>query len=179
MPEIEIRPAEITDFNSLVQIDHSYPTPYVWQMDRFIEKGAINLHFRETRLPRPVRVDYPNPPDKLASDFSQKGGVLVAVLEGIQVGYIQIKENPSTSTAWVHNLAVIEELRRKGIGSALILAGQNWAGQRNLRRMVIEMQSKNYPAIQLANKLGYEFSGYNDHYYENRDIALFFACFLR
>jgi ribosomal protein S18 acetylase RimI-like enzyme len=179
MPEIEIRPAEITDFNSLVQIDHSYQTPYVWQMDRFIEKGAINLHFRETRLPRPVRVDYPNPSDKLVSDFSQKGGVLVAVLEGIQVGYVQIKENTSTSTAWVHNLAVVEELRRKGIGSALIMAGQNWAGQRNLRRMVIEMQSKNYPAIQLANKLGYEFSGYNDHYYENRDIALFFACFLR
>jgi hypothetical protein len=108
MPEIEIRPAEITDFNNLVQIDHSYQTPYVWQMDRFLEKGAINIHFRETRLPRPVRVDYPNPPDKLASDFSLKGGVLVAVLDGVQVGYIQIKENPSTSTAWVHNLAVVE-----------------------------------------------------------------------
>ncbi len=179
MPEIEIRPAALTDMNALLQMDHSYQTAYVWQMDRFIEKGVINLHFRETRLPRPVRVDYPNPPEKLVSDFSTKGNVMAAVLGNVSVGYIQITENPSTSTAWVINMAVIEELRHKGIGSALLFAAQNWAAQRNLRRMVLEMQSKNFPAIQLANKLGYEFSGYNDHYYENRDIALFFSIFLR
>jgi len=179
MPEIEIRPATLIDMNPLIRMDHSYQTAYVWQMDRFIEKGIINIFFRETRLPRPVRVEYPNSPDKIASDFSQKGGLLAAVMSEVPVGYVQIRENQSTSTAWVNNLAVVEELRRKGIGSALMLAGQNWASQRNLRRMVLEMQSKNYPAIQLANKLGYEFSGYNDHYYENRDIALFFSCFLR
>jgi ribosomal protein S18 acetylase RimI-like enzyme len=126
-----------------------------------------------------VRVDYPNPPEKLASDYAQKGAILAAILEGVLVGYIQVRENQGTATAWVQHLVVIEELRRKGIGSALVFAGQNWAVKRSLRRMVLEMQSKNYPAIQLANKLGYEFSGYNDHYYENRDIALFFACFLR
>ncbi len=179
MPEIEIRPANLPDMNPLMQIDHSYQTAYVWQMDRVIEKGMISIYFRESRLPRPVRVEYPNPPEKIASDFAQKGALLAALMEGVPVGYIQIRENQSTSTAWIYNLAVVEELRRKGIGSALLMAGQNWAGQRDLRRMVLEMQSKNYPAIQLANKLGYEFSGYNDHYFENRDIALFFSCFLR
>jgi len=179
MPEIEIRPAGVSDYNALLEIDPSYQTAYVWQMDRFIEKGAINIHFRETRLPRPVRVDYPNSPEKVVADFAQKGSILAAWMERAPVGYIQVQENPSTSTAWVHNLVVLEELREKGIGSALTLAGQNWAVQRNLRRMVFEMQSKNYPMIQLANKLGYEFSGYNDHYYENRDIALFFSIFLR
>ena len=118
MPEIEIRPAALTDMNSLLQMDHSYQTAYVWQMDRFIEKGVINIHFRETRLPRPVRVDYPNPPEKLVNDFSTKGNVLAAVIGNVSVGYIQITENPSTSTAWVINMAVIEELRHKG----------NWVG---------------------------------------------------
>lgn len=179
MPEIEIRPAGLSDIPALLEIDHSYQTPYVWQMDRQIEKGIINIHFRETRLPRPVRVEYPNPVDKLVGEFSQSVGLLAAVLEDVPVGYLQMKENPSTSTAWVHNMAVVEELRHKGIGTAMLLAGQNWAVQHGLRRMVLEMQSKNYPAIQLAYKLGYEFSGYNDHYYENRDIALFFSCFLR
>ena len=179
MPEIEIRPAQITDLNSLLSMDHSYQTAYVWQMDRFSEKGQISIYFREVRLPRPVRIEYPNPPEKVAAEFAVTQGLLVAIMEGSPVGYIHIKENRNTSTAWVTNLMVKEELRHKGIGSAMILSGQNWASQRNLRRMVLEMQSKNYPAIQLANKLGYEFSGYNDHYYENRDIALFFACFLR
>jgi GNAT superfamily N-acetyltransferase len=179
MPEIEIRPAGLSDIQAMLEIDHSYQTSYVWQMDRFLEKGIINVHFRETRLPRPVRVDYPNPVEKLVSEFSQSVGLLAATFEDLPVGYLQMKENASTSTAWVQNMAVVEELRHKGIGTALIMAGQNWAVQHGLRRMVIEMQSKNYPAIQLANKLGYEFSGYNDHYYENRDIALFFSTFLR
>ena len=179
MPEIEIRPAVVADLNPLLLMDHSYQTAYVWQMDRFSEQGQISIYFREVRLPRPVRIDYPNPPEKIAAEFAVTHGLLVAILEGAPVGYIHIKENRNTSTAWVTNLVVKEELRHKGIGSAMILSGQNWASQRNLGRMVLEMQSKNYPAIHLANKLGYEFSGYNDHYYENRDIALFFACFLR
>ena len=179
MPEIEIRPVEIADLNPLLLMDHSYQTAYVWQMDRFSEKGQISIYFREVRLPRPVRIDYPNPPEKVAAEFVMTQGLLVAILEGSPVGYIHIKENQNTSTAWVTNLMVREDLRHKGIGSAMVISGQNWASQHNLRRMVLEMQSKNYPAIQLANKLGYEFSGYNDHYYENRDIALFFACFLR
>jgi ribosomal protein S18 acetylase RimI-like enzyme len=179
MPEIEIRPAGLSDIQAMLDIDHSYQTPYVWQMDRSFEQAMITICFRETRLPRPVRVDYPKPVEKLVSEFSQSVGLLTATLEGVAVGYLQMRENPSTSTAWVHNMAIVEELRRKGIGTALIMAGQKWAVQHGLRRMVIEMQSKNYPAIQLASKLGYEFSGYNDHYYENRDIALFFSCFLR
>jgi hypothetical protein len=36
------------------------------------------------------------------------------------------------------------------------------------------MQSKNHPAMMLAQKYGYEFCGYNDRYYSNQDIALVF-----
>jgi len=31
----------------------------------------------------------------------------------------------------------------------------------------------------LARKLGFEFSGYNEYYYTNNDIALFFTRFFR
>jgi hypothetical protein len=39
----------------------------------------------------------------------------------------------------------------------------------------MEMTTKNNPAICMARKLGYEFCGYNDHYYETQDIALYFG----
>jgi ribosomal protein S18 acetylase RimI-like enzyme len=65
--------------------------------------------------------------------------------------------------------------RRKGVGSTLLAAAQDWAANRSHRRMILEMQSKNLPAVRLAQKFGYEFSGYNDHYYINQDVALFFA----
>ena len=47
------------------------------------------------------------------------------------------------------------------------------------RRLVLEMQHKNHAAIQLAKKLGFDFCGYNDRYYANHDIGLFFAKSLR
>jgi ribosomal protein S18 acetylase RimI-like enzyme len=45
--------------------------------------------------------------------------------------------------------------------------------------MFLDMQSKNYPAIRLAQKMGFVFSGYSDHYYPNQDIALFFSLDVR
>jgi hypothetical protein len=59
----------------------------------------------------------------------------------------------------------------------LILAAQEWAMQHNLRRLNIPLQSKNYPALRMILKMGYEFGGYQDHYFSNRDIALFFTRF--
>jgi RimJ/RimL family protein N-acetyltransferase len=41
------------------------------------------------------------------------------------------------------------------------------------------VQSKNVPAIRLAQKSGFEFCGYNDQYYLNKDVALFFAKVLK
>jgi ribosomal protein S18 acetylase RimI-like enzyme len=179
MPEIEIRHAVVADIPKLLELEHSFQTSYVWQMDRLFEKGQWTINFREVRLPRPAKVDYPVPSDILGAELSQRTGLLVASIEGEPVGYIGIKAISVSETASVIDLVVKEDLRRKGIGSALLLAAQDWASQRNLLRMVLEMQSKNYPAIHLALKLGYEFCGYNDQYYATRDIALFFSRFLR
>lgn len=179
MPEIEIRHANVSDIAKLLEIEHSFLTSYVWQMDRSFEKGQWAVYFREVRLPRPVKVEYPVPANILAAELTQRSGLLIAAINNEPVGYVGIKAAPVTGTAWVVDLVVIEEMRRKGIGSALVLAAQDWATQRNLLRMIIEMQSKNFPGIHLAMKMGYEFCGYNDQYYASRDIALFFARFLR
>jgi hypothetical protein len=61
----------------------------------------------------------------------------------------------------------------------LILAAQSWALQRNDNKALLEIPSKNNPAIRLAQKQGYEFCGYNDQYYVTKDIALFFGRSIR
>jgi len=179
MPEIEIRPVVVEDIPELVAIDHSYKSQYVWQMDLTQDEGQINVHFREIRLPRPVAVDYPRSSRNMLREWKDRSAVLVGVLENSVVGYITISEGVSPTTAWVTDLVVSPHARRKGIASALVLAAQDWARKRNNRRMILEMQSKNTPAIRMALKLGFEFCGYNDHYYSNQDIALFFSQFLR
>jgi ribosomal protein S18 acetylase RimI-like enzyme len=179
MPEIEIRPALATDIGYLVSIEHSYKSNYVWQMDINAEDGQVMVNFREVRLPRAVRVEYPRDFQSLAQDWMRRSAVLAAVLDGRPVGYVSLDESISPTTAWVTDLAVQEDMRHKGIATALLLAAQEWAAVRKDRRIILEVQSKNQAAIHLAKKLGYEFCGYNDHYYSNQDIALFFAQFLR
>jgi len=138
------------------------------------------VSFRQTRLPRPVRVDYSGSHPLLNQEnWSRYQAVLVATAADVPVGYVGISDQFAPRTLWVTDCAVREDMRRQGIGSALILAAQEWGAENGFRRAILEMQSKNHPAIQMARKLGYEFCGYNDHYFPNQDIALFFSRSLR
>jgi ribosomal protein S18 acetylase RimI-like enzyme len=82
-------------------------------------------------------------------------------------------------TAWITDLVVSPRYRRQAIATLLLQSVQTWAVQRKNRRVLLEMSSKNNPAIRLAQKLGFEFCGYNDAYYEQQDITLFFGRFIR
>lgn len=179
MPEIQIRPASSTDIPLLMAIDHTYSSEYVWQMEIETEEKRIAVNFREIHLPRSVRVEYPRPIHSLADDWTRRSGLLVAVLESEVVGYISLMLDIAPITTWVSDLAVVRRVRRQGIGSALVLAAQEWGEQHGTRRIVLEMQPKNYPAIKMTEKLGFTFCGYNDRYYANHDIGLFFAKSLR
>jgi ribosomal protein S18 acetylase RimI-like enzyme len=179
MPEIEIRPAVTTDIPVLVSLDHNYSSFFTWQMDVQREEGKIKVGFLEIQLPRSVRVEYPRSPSALADDWTRRHGLLVAVLGDETVAYISMMLNVTPLTTWVTDLAVMRRLRRQGIGSGLVLAAQEWGLQHDTKRIVLEVQPKNYPAIQLAQKLGFNFCGYNDRYYSKQDIALFFAKSLR
>jgi len=175
MPEVQIRPAVATDLPVLIAIDHTCTSEYVWQMELQREGGQISVVFREIHLPRSVTVLYPRPVSVLADEWSRRAGMLVAVFGGQIAGYLRLTDSVVPQTVWIVDLAVAPRLRRQGIAMALISAAQSWAVQRRSRRIVIEMSSKNYAAIRLAQKLGFEFCGYNDHYYETQDVALFFG----
>ncbi|MBN2148559.1 MAG: GNAT family N-acetyltransferase [Anaerolineales bacterium] len=181
MPEIQIRPAVAADIAVLVAIDHSYVSDHVWQLEVRQEGGSkptdlqIDVIFRQLQLPRSVRVDYPRRPEALIDDWKKRSGLLVAIYQEQVVGYVGMMTNIAPLTTWVTDLAVTRRMRRQGMGSALILAAQEWARHKASYRIVLEMQPKNYPAICLAMKMGFALCGYNDRYYANHDIALFFA----
>jgi len=179
MPEIEIRPAIGTDIPALMALEHNYSSDYVWQLNVNQEDNEVSITFREVQLPRSVQVMYPRNPQNLAENWSKRDGLLVAINETEIVGYISLTRNTTLKTTWATDLAVMRRMRRQGIGSVLILSAQEWATQNGSRRLILEMQPKNHPAIQIAKKLGFELCGYNDHYFANHDIALFFSKWLR
>jgi GNAT superfamily N-acetyltransferase len=185
MPEIEIRPPTSSDIPKLIEIDHDYVSDHVWQMEvrQETEQKPTDLRmeiiFRQLKLPRSVRVAYPRRVSDLVHNWMDRSCLLVAALKGEVVGYAILKLTIAPNTGWMTDLVVMRRLRRQGIGSALVLAGQDWSWHKRCNRMVLEMQPKNYPAICLAQKLGYNLCGYNDYYFPNHDIALFFSKSLR
>ncbi len=171
----EIRPATATDFSRLMALDHTSSSDYVWQLDLKRENGQASASFHEVRLPRAVELAYPRNPFALADDWTRRDLNLVASDKKSLVGYLSAKEDKTCAVAWVTDLVVEAASRRQGAGSALLLAAQAWASERGVRRLILEMQSKNHNGIRLAQKFGYEFCGYNDQYYATQDVALFFA----
>ena len=91
------------------------------------------------------------------------------------VGYIRFTDQIIPHAVWITDVVVGRPLRRQGLAHKLISAAEAWGVQRALRRAIIEVQSKNQPAIRMILKMGFEFCGYNDQYYATRDVALFFA----
>ena len=71
-------------------------------------------------------------------------------------------------------MAIEPSLRRKGIGSALLLAALDWAHHMDCDRLVLETGPRNHAAIRMAIKMGFELCGYKDHYFPNHETGIFF-----
>jgi ribosomal protein S18 acetylase RimI-like enzyme len=176
---MNLRLAQVRDLDACIALDESYETEYVWQMDNSRSNGSIQLGFRTTRLPRAMRVSVRSPQDALAEHFEQGECVLVAEESPRVVGFVDATHDPGQRVAWIHSLVVAGDFRRQKIGSQLLRATMDWAHEKKLRAVIANISTKNYPASMFLQKHGFAFCGFNDQYYHNRDIALFFACNLR
>lgn len=179
MAEIEIRPAISSDIPELLKFDHSCETTHVWQMNSGYANNQLEIHLSEIRLPRILRLMYPKKTAGMVDTWTKHTLFLVARSEERLVGYLVLDEDAEQQSAIVHDLVVDTPVRRQGIGSALVLASQEWLKKRGATRFFLEVPAKNHAGIELANKLHFEFSGYNDNHYNNRDIALYFVNILK
>jgi ribosomal protein S18 acetylase RimI-like enzyme len=171
-----VRKGDLKDLNACVLIDNSYVTDNVWQVqaeERPYEETVIT--FRTVRLPRSMRVSPPRDTDFLLQDW-ERGECFLIADEGDEIrGYLDMTVQAWNRTGWIKDMAVPKRYRRQGIGTTLLRAALRWARSHDLRAVMLETQTKNYPAICFFRKHGFIFCGFNDHYYSNQDIAVFFA----
>lgn len=175
MLDIEIHPTSASDLARLMALDHSVRSDSVWQLELRRDAGQFVATFREVRLPRPIMLTYPRDPFALADEWKRRAPMLTALAGAEPIGYISGLEQPSGSLVRITDMVVGSQSRRQGVGNGMLDAAEQWAAKRGIRRIMIELPSKNLPAIRLAQKRGYEFCGYNDHYYLSQDVALFFV----
>jgi ribosomal protein S18 acetylase RimI-like enzyme len=172
---MQIYPAELADINFFCQMNMSYTTDYVWQMRTRGDGRTIEIHFDTVRLPRAMRVDYPRSPDELIEHWQIEACFLtIRNIRDEPVGFIDALPQSWQDILWISNLVIDQQYRRQGFGTMLLEAANRWALANNLSRLMLEIQTKNHPAISFAQKNGFQFCGYNERYYPNGDIALFF-----
>jgi len=172
---VHIRLAELADIHQCVTIDASFVTDHVWQMDGGESDWEVSTAFRKVRLPRPMNVRYPRELDGLFDDWRLEECFLVAASGESVIAYLDMTVQKWSLAGWINHIVVHPEVRRKGIGTALLRAAGIWARENGLRNIIVETQTKNHPAVSFYQKNAYRFCGFNDQYYTNQDIALFFA----
>ena len=174
-----VRPAALADLNACLLLDHSNVTDHVWQMKVEETESQVGVTFHTVRLPRRMRIDYPLDVEQLVEDWQRGEGFLVAEVDGEVRGYIDLLAQPWQRVGRVAHMAVDRTHRRHGVGRSLMRQARIWAREHGLHMILTEATTKNYPALCFYQKLGFQFCGFNDHYYTNQDIALFFVQMLR
>jgi ribosomal-protein-alanine N-acetyltransferase len=172
---MRVFPAELTDLNSCYQMNASYSTDYVWQMQTRQAERRTDVRFDTVRLPRSMQVEYPRSMDELVDHWNLDACFLV-VRNGDDeiIGFVDAQPQLEQGLLWVFNLVVDKNFRQQGIGTVLLKSARQWAMQHQLNKLMLEVQTKNHPAISFAQKHGFRFCGFNERYYPNGDIALFF-----
>jgi ribosomal protein S18 acetylase RimI-like enzyme len=173
---LTIRDATDHDPDVCAKLDLTYDTDYVWQVDVRDEAGAIATSFRTVRLPRLMHATYPfNLAVLREAVDTQVMRLMIAEVAGEVCGYLMMRIDSGHSIGWITDIAVGRAWRRRRVGSTLLLAAYGRAQERRLYRLMVETQTKNYPGICFCQKNGLIFCGFNDRYYPNHDVALFFG----
>jgi len=179
MDNLLIRKGVRPDIDVIKKFDHSVKSLYVWQMQQDDNNNEVHTRFLQTQLPREMRINYPHSPESLENLWGDFSVILVGCINQAPVSYLTINSYFSPDIAWIKDIVVDELWRRNGFASKLVEAAVVWAKERQINRLLMEVSSKNFPAISLARKMKFMYSGFNDNYFRNQDIALFFTRDLR
>jgi ribosomal-protein-alanine N-acetyltransferase len=136
---IEIEPASWRDLNALRHLEQVCFPKDAWPLWDII--GVLTL-------PNVVR--------------------LKATLDGKMIGFIAVDIRPSEKTAWIATVCVAPEYQNKGIGRALMKAGEAPVELPYLR---LNVRPSNASAIHLYLSLGYQRAGIWPRYYQDGEDA--------
>lgn len=171
-----IRDGLESDIASCLDLDCTYETDFVWQMNIQEDNNQYRITFKTERLPRTLSVDYPASAHRLKLALPEEQCFLVAIRKSDEqlLAYLTMHHDPVHKIGQIQDVVVSQPFRRRGIGTRLLKIARQWASERDLVRITVETQTKNYPSILFCQAAGLHFCGFNDQHFQNQDIAIFF-----
>ena len=173
---MEIRAATTTDLERLIEIDGTIESARYLHLERGGEGLATTWRLEERPL-RAKLVDSNTVDDdrrfslrQVLSDIEEGVGLAVEIedeLAALAVAQV----DPAANVLRVIDVRVDYDLRRQGIGSALLYQLMAAARERGLRAVAARTSTNNLPAGQFFAKLGFELAGMDTHLLSNHDLV--------
>jgi ribosomal protein S18 acetylase RimI-like enzyme len=137
--------------------------------DLFIkcEKEIWRIELSLKPFEKPVEENYEG---RFFETHIEEPRVFAAVLDGQQVGWIELGYEKWNNRMRVWEFLVREQFRRKGIGTTLMRHGVEIARNKAARMLVLETQSCDIPAIKFYIRQGFRLIGFDLAAYSNEDI---------
>jgi len=107
---------------------------------------------------------------QLLEEHVEEPRVFAALLEGRQVGWIELGYHKWNNRMRVWEFFVKEEFRKKGIGTLLMRQAVKIAKEKGARMLVLETDTLNIPAISFYLKFGFKLIGFDIAAYSNEDM---------
>lgn len=101
----------------------------------------------------------------LAEELNNENSHFLVALADEVAGYIGVQE--ICGEAYITNVAVFENYRKKGIGRELIRAACDGAKGRGCEFITLEVRQSNAAAIALYESEGFEVAGIRKNFYSN------------
>ncbi len=125
-------------------------------------------------LEREIFPDDAWPRDKLEDDLrSQFARFVVMEADGLVVGYAIGHHLPGNDVADIHNIAVRESHRGRGLGSALFDDLVAWSTSHGAAAIMLEVRADNEPAQALYSSRGFEVIATRPKYYQPAGVDAF------
>jgi len=106
---------------------------------------------------------------------NEKCRFFIAEENGEIVGFGRVHFYGWNRSAYVINLLVDADYRRRGIGSLLLKTMEDFARENGARVILFDTAIDNIPALNLYFKNGFKICGYNERLYGNGKTALYLA----
>ena len=176
-PNLLIRDGVKEDISKCIELDSSYHTDHVWQMNVREDADETQITLRKQRLPRSLEASHQSDAKRLELTIKQKHCFIILIESSSDtlLGYISMRVDQIYHLAYLQDIVIDKPYRGEHLGSRLVDVAQLWATEKKLNHIIFEIPTTNHPCIEFAKSQGFVYCGFNDLYLPNQEIALFFT----
>ena len=174
-----IRRPTLHDLNDCAQLDASFTTQRVWQLNLGVEPNDIQVNLHLVRLPRPINVKPMSNGENLMKPWQRGDCMFTARHDNTIAGFIHVVLESGSRVGYIQRHIVAPDFRNQGIGGKLLDYALQWSRDHRLGSVIAQVSTKNHPAVAFYLDRGFSFCGFNERFYADQEITLDLARTIR